>query len=322
MATVLVRLGLGIPLALSSLIAACGWISSGRAIHPPKVGSTVTLGDYPELVSKSVTVDSRTGVRMSARFFSGASPATVILTHGYGGSLDEMLPVAAMLHDAGLSVFTYDSRGSGASTGEVTFGAAEQKDLISVLDYVESRPDVDKHRIAAMGFSMGASTTLLAAAQDTRIAAVVSDSGWSEASHWLRPSLLAAFRRPIAPFSSLSLRIAGWRTGTDVRALRPIAGVSRISPRPILFISDRSDQVVPPTDSEQMFAAAHDPKELWLLEGKGHGSTIRRPSPEYRDRVVAFIRRALATSGPHARNFGGPDVGDAQVVVAAVAGGR
>ncbi|MGZ4664038.1 MAG: alpha/beta hydrolase [Frankiaceae bacterium] len=291
MTGVLIRVGSGVILAAAASLALLTWVSSNRAIHPGTEEYPWSLRDYPELRPQEVNVPSSTGVNIAGRFFPGRRPETVVLSHGYGGSQDEMLPVAAFLHSAGLNVFTYDLRGSGRSQGTVTFGTLEQKDLISMVDYLQRRPEVDKDRIGAFGFSMGAAVTLLAAAEDTRIKAVVSDSAWSDVHHWLRPSLGQVLTHPIAPFSTLSIKLTEWRTGADLGSLRPVDQVARVGPRPLLLIHGTSDATVPPADSDELFAAAREPKELWQQDGAGHGDTMQLP--DYRDRVTAFFLGAF-----------------------------
>src|ERR1035441_4878208 len=107
------------------------------------------------------------------------TPRRIVLSHGYGDNQAQMLPYAEFLHRAGYSVFTYDMRNRGRSGGEaVTLGALEYLDLISAVAYLTTRADVDPDRIGALGLSLGGSTTLLAAASDPRIKAVVDDSGF------------------------------------------------------------------------------------------------------------------------------------------------
>jgi fermentation-respiration switch protein FrsA (DUF1100 family) len=46
--------------------------------------------------------------------------------------------------------------------------------------------------------------------------------------------------------------------------------VDRIAPRPILFITTDDDRLVPPQESEAMYARAGEPKKLAMLKGFGH----------------------------------------------------
>ena len=275
-----------------------GWEASGRAIHPGSGTYEWQRSDYPELEAVDVLVESSTGATLAGRLFGGRTKATIVLVHGYGGNQDEMLPVAARLHEGGYTVFTYDQRGCGRSTGEVTFGAREQDDLISVVDHLASRPDVDVERLGAFGFSMGGATALLAAARESRIKAVVADSAWSDVRHWLRPSVGAVFTHPRDRFNALSLKLAELRTGIALDDLRPVEVIARVSPRPILMIHGTADEVVVPTESERNYGAASEPKELVLVPDAGHGDTIAPGGASTDERVREFFDRALDVTKP------------------------
>jgi len=274
-------------------VVALAWRASGRAMSPPRGAAPWSLAEYPRLVPEAVTVHSKTGIDLAGRFFAGRDGATVVLSHGYGGSQDELLPTADALHEAGFNVFTYDLRGSGQSGGSVTFGAREREDLVSVVDYLASRADVDADRIGAVGFSMGAATTLMAAARDARVRAVVADSAWSHVYHWLKPTLRKALTRPSDQFSPLALKLVELRSGVKLRTLRPARDVGRLSPRPLLLIHGTSDDVVPPGDADELLAAAGEPKELWRVEGAAHGDTVEPGGPASSRRVVQFFEDAL-----------------------------
>jgi uncharacterized protein len=273
-------------------LAALAWRASARAVHPGPASYAWSAADFPELESEDVIVESTTGARLAGRFFPGTKRATIVLTHGYGGTQDEMLPVADALHRKGYTVFTYDTRGCGRSSGEITFGAREQDDLISVIDYLASRPDVDTERIGALGFSMGGATTLLAAARDPRIKAVVADSAWKTAKSWLRPSLSAVFLHPRDHFSALSLAFAEHRTGVDLDDLRPVDAMRSLSRRPVLLIHGSADDVVLPADAVAL-AEADAGAELWRIEGAGHGATVAPGGAATSDRVTDFFDGAL-----------------------------
>ena len=289
---VLIPVGLAVIVVAVTVTLALAWRASERAMHPGPATPARRLSDFPELEPEQVSVDSATGVRLAGRFFAGRSRATIVLTHGYGGNQDEMLPTAGALHRAGFSVFTYDLRGTGDSGGAVTFGVREQEDLRSAVDYLVSRSDVDDEKIGALGFSLGGATTLLAAAADPRIKVVAADSAWANVYHWLRPSI-AKLLHPKDPFSPLSLKLIEWRAAIDLDELRPVEDVGRLSPRPLMLIHGTADAVVPLRDSEHLLAAAGAPAELWRVDGASHGDTVAPGGATASERVAAFFQRSL-----------------------------
>jgi dipeptidyl aminopeptidase/acylaminoacyl peptidase len=263
-------------------LAALAWRASARAVHPGPASYAWSAADFPELTAEEVTVDSSTGARLAGRFYPGSKRAAIVLTHGYGGNQDEMLPVADALHRSGFTVFTYNVR------REVTFGAKEQDDLISVVDYLSRREEVDAERIGALGFSMGAATTIMAAARDSRIKAVVADSAWQTAKSWLRPTW-----NPRDHFSRFSLKLAEWRTGIDLDKLRPVDAMRGLSGRPVLLIHGSADDVVLPADAEALAGAKAD-AELWRIEGAAHGATVAPGGATTSERVGEFFERAFS----------------------------
>lgn len=238
-----------------------------------------------------VQVTGAAGVSLTASFLPGENGAAVILSHGYRGSKDELEPVATALNAAGFGVLTYDLRGCGESGGAPTFGAYEQLDLCAIVDYLETRPELDGGRIGAFGFSMGAATTLLAAALDPRLRAVVADSAWADVRHWLRPRI--SFRHPTAPFSPHMLKLAEVRHGFDLDDLRPMEVIGRIEPRPVLLIQGTDDEIVPPSDATLIHGAAGPSTKLWVLQGSRHGDTIAPGGEASSARTIEFFEEAL-----------------------------
>jgi fermentation-respiration switch protein FrsA (DUF1100 family) len=290
--------GIGFLPALIVLLGGIGWIGSERAIHPAAAHYATTLADYPDLHPSEIGFQSRTGAAIAATFFPGARRAVIALSHGYGDNQAQMLPYAEFLHGAGYSVLTYDMRNRGRSGGEaVTLGALESLDLISAIDYLTTRADVDGGRIGALGLSLGGSTTLLAAAGDPRIKAIVDDSGFSDAPGVIAGSIQHFIGLPAFPFAPITTAIAGWRIGIDVNRIQPVDMVSRIAPRPLLIIHCLGDRVVLPVNSERNFKAAGEPKSIWRIPAGGHIDGHVMARQEYERRVIEFFDRSLAAEG-------------------------
>ena len=85
------------------------------------------------------------------------------------------------LAEQGYVVLAYNSRGWSGSQGEVDGGGpTDVADAARLVDWISQNPRVDRERIGMAGISLGAGTALMAAANDARIRAVVSFSGWSD----------------------------------------------------------------------------------------------------------------------------------------------
>jgi dipeptidyl aminopeptidase/acylaminoacyl peptidase len=215
--------------------------------------------------------------------------AAVVLVHGGGGNRAQLLPEATVLVAHGYGVLLYDSRASGESDGDITtWGDRERRDLTAAIDYLSKRPDVDPKRIGVQGVSIGATTVALTAASDTRARAVLLNATWS--------SLEDEITNRNDKYGFISAWPALWafrHAGVDVDAVRPIDRIAEIAPRPLLIMTGDNDEDTSVAVMQRVYAKAHDPKDLWIVPGAGHGGYIEKSPIEYPRRMIAFFDAAL-----------------------------
>jgi fermentation-respiration switch protein FrsA (DUF1100 family) len=155
--------------------------------------------------------------------------------------------------------------------------------------------------IVTCGWSMGGSVVLRHAALHGGVEGVVSVSALSrwyykdtkpmQRVHWAIETRLGR----IIAHRALRTRIsaAGWTDDDFPEA--PVEVVPRISPIPVLFVHGDRDHYFPVEHPEALYAAAKQPKELWLVEGFGHAESAA--TPELLDRIGAHLP-ALVARGP------------------------
>jgi pimeloyl-ACP methyl ester carboxylesterase len=288
-------LGTAALIAVCAILVGLAWRASSHLMNSPPSHYPWSIADYPALerLAQPLTVHSRTGVTLVGRFIPGRYRATIVLSHGYGGDQDEMLPVAAALHAAGFTVVTYNERGRDGSGGQGTWGALETQDLRSVITAVVRHPGVDPNEVGELGFSIGADISILEAASDPRVKALVAVGSWPTLSGYMKPKLSDVVLHPTAMYSPLALWLLELRTGADLGQVRPVAAIGRISPRPILLIQGLADTDVKPHSAIVNFDHARAPKQLWLVKGEGHEATVSPGGAATRPRVAAFLAAAL-----------------------------
>jgi alpha-beta hydrolase superfamily lysophospholipase len=101
----------------------------------------------------------------------------VVMAHGLTGTRrDGLGPFAERFADAGIAALVFDHRGFGDSAGERDhFSPRRQlEDWRAAIAFARSLEGIDADRLATFGSSMGGGNALAAAAQDRRVAAVVS----------------------------------------------------------------------------------------------------------------------------------------------------
>ncbi len=108
----------------------------------------------------------------------GASTApVVVMAHGLSGTRrDRLGPFAERFAAAGAAALVFDHRGFGDSGGEPDlFRPARQlEDWRAAIAHARALPGVDPDRVATFGSSMGGGNALAAAAEDSRVAAAIS----------------------------------------------------------------------------------------------------------------------------------------------------
>jgi pimeloyl-ACP methyl ester carboxylesterase len=231
---------------------------------------------------ETVQLQGRAGL-LAAHFYppQGKSPfPAVMLCHGITSCKDNYTDIAEFLQTEGFAVLAYDCRGHGESGGALD-GHAWQ-DVGTVLEYLQTRPDVDSDRIALVGSSMGAHNGLRAAAEYPAVRTLVVfntapsallKEGLLSADYWHHIHLEGGQVRLVLPDYMLYLE------QNDIFDLP-----ARLMPRPILFIHARDDEFVPYTVSEKLYASAPEGSRLWLLDQGGHSGPRHDPGVQ---RVVA-----------------------------------
>ena len=224
------------------------------------------------------------GERLAALHVPGPAeperPLGVVVAHGFTGAIDRpavRAVVDALAKHAG--VVAFDFRGHGGSSGQSTLGDKEILDLDAAVRHARELGYAD---VVTCGWSMGGSVVLRHAALLRDIDGVVSVSAVSRwfyrdtkpmrRLHWAVESRLGR----LVARHALKTRITadGW---ADVPE-SPVEVVGRIAPIPLLLVHGDSDHYFPVEHPEALFAAANEPKELWLLEGFGHAENAATPA--------------------------------------------
>ena len=256
------------------------------------------------LAFESVEFRSGDGITLRGWFLpSGDAPQTIILAHGFQSNrLSPSIPaleLARSLVAGGFNVLMFDFRNSGESDGHVTtLGYLEVKDVSGAVQWLK-REKADRARnVGLIGFSMGAAISILAAANEPQIEAVVADSPFSDLRSYLTANMPFWTGLPEVPFTWTILAVMPPLIGVDVNAVSPIAAMPYLTQR-ILLIHADGDSAIPVGESRAL-AAAGDPErtELWVVPGTKHLGSRQVNPAAYDARVIEFFRDALGVSQP------------------------
>ncbi len=218
--------------------------------------------------------------------------ATILVCPGYRGRRSDVLGMSGQLWKAGYNVLAFEYYGHGTVVGErVTLGYREMNDFLGAVAYAKQR--APQNRLGAVGYSMGASIAIMATARTPEIEALVADSGFATHRSAIEYSVRRTIHLPFAPFDWLTDFLLWLRAGYHFNQVEPLRDIGRIAPRPVLIIHGLKDSLVNPEDAKLLYAAAKEPKELWLDPNADHCGIYFEDRQKYIDRVIGFLDRNL-----------------------------
>jgi len=247
------------------------------------------------LTYEEVVFPSRDGLTLRGWFIlAPEARGTVVFCHGHAGSMDPDVRYVPALHERGYNVLMFDFRGHGRSEGQhVSMGYYERQDLLGAVDYLQSR-GID--RVGVLGFSMGGAVAMATASHSEAIRAVVSDGGFARLSDAITAGVrergLPGYLAPLA--GHLIIWLTGLRLGCPLSEADPIHWVDKIAPRALFIIQGALDPFVTVEEAGELYTAAGEPKEIWVVPEAGHRQADRCHPEEYRHRVLAFFDQWLA----------------------------
>jgi uncharacterized protein len=193
-----------------------------------------------------------------ALFLPEDEPAAgVVILHGAGSAKESHFDFARGCRDEGMAALAFDARGHGRSGG--AFGPEALDDVLAMVDLMRGHAD----RVALRGSSMGGFQAIHAGALDHSVCAVVA----------ICPAPERSLLRLLRSREPLHFRCDLAATEEWLESLALVDAVGRLGPdTALLLLHAEGDEQIPYTTSEELYAAAHDPKRLLVVPGGHHRS--------------------------------------------------
>jgi len=221
----------------------------------------------------------------------------VVVGHGFSGSTRRPSMRRVLEWFArDVAVIAFDFRGHGQSLGMSTVGDREIYDLDAAVRWARA---LGYMRVTTVGFSMGGAIAVRHAGVIGGVDAVVSVS--APASWYYRDTVPMRRLHWLVETPSGRLVSRVWRNTRVDRAgwgdvpLAPYEAAAMISPTPLLVVHGDADPFFPVSHADLLFAAAGEPKELWVRPGFGHAEGAT-DAALVRD-VLGWVRSRLDPDG-------------------------
>jgi 2,6-dihydroxypseudooxynicotine hydrolase len=199
-----------------------------------------------------------------------ARPPVMVMVCGLDSCKEETDAYEQPYLARGIATLVFDGPGQGEAEYEFPIRGSYETAVKAVIDYVETRPDLDASRIGLWGVSLGGNYASRAAAFEKRVRACVALSGpfdFLEAWDALPELTRAAFRVR----SHCATEESAKRNAATL-SLRGIAG--RIT-CPLFIVAGKQDRVVPWRDAQRLAQEAKGPVELLVIEDGNHVANNR-----------------------------------------------
>jgi pimeloyl-ACP methyl ester carboxylesterase len=234
------------------------------ARHAPSLAAQNVAG------LREVATQTPDGLRLRHWYLPPAEPGTPVLVmfHGNAGHIGDRVPKLDEIIDAGFGVLLAGYRGYSGNPGKPT-----EDDLTAdahlLLDWLAEQ-GVPAERTVIYGESLGTGVAVkMAAMRET--AGVILESPYTsiaevaQSHYWYLPAKWMVLDK--------------WDSMAHIGRIRA----------PLLVVHGARDRTVPTRYGRRLFAAAPEPKELFILESAAHNDLYE--DPRVAARVIAFLRR-------------------------------
>ncbi|MBA2750513.1 MAG: alpha/beta hydrolase [Tatlockia sp.] len=276
-------LGTGVVVA-SVYLAACIYLyrQQGRFIYfPSSVIETTPKAfnlDFQEVWLPVTTANGK--VEKIHGWWIPAATAkakTLLYLHGNGVNIGANAAHAHRFHQMGFAVLIIDYRGYGRSEGSFPSENNVYQDATTAWDYLVKQRQIQPNNIIIYGHSLGGASAINLATQHPEAARLIVDSSFTSIAE------IGNNRRLFKLFPVNLLLNQRFESIKKVKLLK----------MPVLFIHGTDDTVIPVSMSKQLYGAAPNPKQLFIVPNAGHNNTAKTAGLKYFEVVKNFVMRSL-----------------------------
>ncbi len=285
-------------LLLAAAVYGICWWGAGLILHPPAMSPMWIFPEQFGLRYEKISFKTRDGLELRGWFIPSTigDKRTILMCHGWGDNKGELLKQTYFLNEnGGFNLMYFDFRSHGESEGEITtIGGLETIDFDAAIEWLRKAKPEFADSIGVFGLSMGAAVTVASMPKhpDLRCAAV--ESPFSDYRTVIKRWGWNNMKVPYYPLIALTLLLLRSRVKDPaIDRFNPVEAAPKISPRPLFVIGGEHDRLMTPEDVRKVFAAAREPKQLWMVPEARHAKCREAAGMEYDTRVIGFFSRNL-----------------------------
>lgn len=213
----------------------------------------------------------------------------VAIVHGYTGKALDMIVPAMEYYKMGYNCLLMDCRGHGQSEGNyIGMGWHDRLDLVDWCEEIITwNPDAG---IILYGASMGGATVMMASGEElpANVKAIVEDCGYTSVKDEFAYQLKQIFGLPSFPVLNFASIVTKFRADYTLGGADAVSQLKKTRV-PILFIHGTADTFVPFSMLDQVYQAAASEKDIFIVEGAGHGMARAVAGDAYWNKIQEFL---------------------------------
>jgi fermentation-respiration switch protein FrsA (DUF1100 family) len=261
-------------IALVAILAVCTYIFYPSVesffIYFPQSHFDFSPEEF-RLQYKEAYFNTEDGKRLHGWFFPGEKDSPVILHfHGNAGNISHRLDLVQPFLRKGLSVFLFDYRGFGKSSGR-PFETGLYQDGLAAWSYLVEKERIAPERIVLHGHSIGAAVAIEVALQK-KVRGLILESAFTSTKDMAKTMAIFGLFAPVFP--------AHYNNLDKIRRV----------PSPLLIIHGDKDEIVPFSMGQKLFEAAADPKAFYPVKDAGHNDAFIVGGEKYFEIFADFAR--------------------------------
>lgn len=284
-------------LFVAAMYGVCYW-GAGIILHPPAMSPMWIFPEQFGLRYEKIAFKTRDGLELKGWFIPSTTgdKRTILMCHGWGDNKGELLKQTYFLNESGgFNLMYFDFRSHGESEGEITtIGGLETIDFDAAAEWLRKEKPEHAKSVGVFGLSMGAAVTVASLPKHPDLKCAVVESPFSDYRTVIKRWGWNNMKVPYYPLVALTLFILRSRVkDPEIDNFNPVESAPKISPRPLFVIGGEFDRLMTPEDVKKVFAAAREPKQLWMVPEAWHAKCREAAGMEYDTRVVGFFSRNL-----------------------------
>ncbi|MBD2679122.1 MULTISPECIES: alpha/beta hydrolase [Nostoc] len=203
----------------------------------------------------------------------------LLYLHGNGINIGANVAHANRFYQLGFSVLLIDYRGYGRSEGSFPNEKRVYEDAATAWNYLLQQ-QIPPKQIFIYGHSLGGAIAIDLAVKHPEAAGLIVESSFTSIRE------LIAYRKKFGMFP------------VDLILTQRFESIQKLPNLkvPVLFIHGVADSAVPSFMSQKLYAAAPEPKQLFLVPAAEHNNTAVIAGSQYLQLVESFVEQVLTVN--------------------------